>query len=108
MDLITHLPTSEGFDSVFTIIDRFSKYVTLFPFKATCTAPDLARMFYDHIVCKFGMPQKIVIRIVGFCPSSSRPSCASYSILWQVVITLRQIVNRSDFIVQLSRYSISM
>ena len=60
MDLITHLPTSEGFDLVFTIIDRFSKYVTFIPCKATCTALDLARMFYDHIVCKFGMPQKIV------------------------------------------------
>ena len=60
MDLITHLPTSEGFDSVFTIVDRFSKYVTFIPCKVTCTAPDLARMFYDHIVCKFGMPKKIV------------------------------------------------
>ena len=60
MDLITHLPTSEGFDSVFTIMDRFSKYITFIPCKATCTAPDLARVFYDHIVSKFGMPQKIV------------------------------------------------
>ena len=60
MDLITHSPTSEGFDLVFTIVDRFSKYVTFIPCKAIFTAPDLARMFYDHIVCKFGMPQKIV------------------------------------------------
>ena len=60
MDLITHLPTSEGFNSVFTIVDRFSKYVILIPCKATCTAPNLARMVYDYIVCKFGMPQKIV------------------------------------------------
>ena len=60
MDLITHLPTSEGFNSVFTIFDRFSKYVTFIPCKATCTAPDLARMFYGNIICKFGMPQKIV------------------------------------------------
>ena len=60
MDLITHLPISEGFDSVFTIFDRFSKYVTFIPRKATCTAPDLARLFYDNIFCKFRMPQKIV------------------------------------------------
>ena len=59
MDLITYLPTSEGFDLVFTIVDRFSKYVTFIPCKATCTAPDLARLFYDHIVCKFGMPKNI-------------------------------------------------
>ena len=60
MDLITYLPTYKGFDSVFTIVDRFSNYVTFVPCKAICAAPDLARMFYDHIVCKFGMPQKIV------------------------------------------------
>ena len=58
MDLITHLPTSEGFDSVFTIVDRFSKFVTFIPCKATCTALDLARFFYDYIIYKFGIPQK--------------------------------------------------
>ena len=52
--------TSKGFNLVFTIVDRFSKYVTFVPCKATCTASDLARIFYDHIVCKSGMPQKIV------------------------------------------------
>ena len=60
MDLITHLPTSKGFDLVFTIVDRFSKYITFIPYKANCTASDLVRMFYDHIVCKFGIPHKIV------------------------------------------------
>ena len=60
MDLITHFPTFEGFDSVFTVVDRFSKYVTFIPYKITCTTPDLLRMFYDYIVCKFGMPKKIV------------------------------------------------
>ena len=58
MDLITYLPTSEGFDLIFTLVNRFSKYVTFIPYKATCTAPDLARMFYDHIVCKFGMHKR--------------------------------------------------
>ena len=61
MDLITHLPTSEGFNSVFTIGKRFFKYVTFIPCKATFTAPNLAMMFYDQIVCKFGMPKKIII-----------------------------------------------
>ena len=34
--------------------------MTFIPCKATCIAPDLARMFYGHIVYKFVMPQKIV------------------------------------------------
>ena len=60
MDLITHLLTSKGFDSIFTIIDRFSKYITFIPCKAIFTALELARLFYDNIICKFGMLQKIV------------------------------------------------
>ena len=60
MHFITYLPTSKGFDSVFTIVERFSNYITFIPCKATCTAPDLARLFYANIVCKFGMPKKIV------------------------------------------------
>ena len=60
MELIPHLPTYEWFDSVFTIVERFSKNVTFIPCKATCKATELARIFHDHIVCKFGMPQKIV------------------------------------------------
>ena len=56
MDLITYLPTFEGFDSVFIIVDKFFKYVTFIFCKATCTTPNLARMFYDHIVHKFNMP----------------------------------------------------
>ena len=60
MDLGTHLPISKRYNLVFTIVDRFSKYVTFFPWKTTCTALGLARIFYDHIVCKFGMPTKIV------------------------------------------------
>ena len=41
MDLITHLLNPEGLDLVFTIIDRFFKFVTFIPCKATCTALDL-------------------------------------------------------------------
>ena len=60
MDLITYLPTSEDFDSAFRIVNRFSKYVAFNPCKTTCTAPDFDRIFYDHFVCKFGVPKKIV------------------------------------------------
>ena len=60
MDLITHLLVSSGSDAVFTIVDRFSKYVTFLPCSTTSIAVDLARLFYDHIVCRFGMPVKIV------------------------------------------------
>ena len=60
MDLIIHLFLSDGFDAVFTIIDRFSKYVTFIPCSTSSTAVDLAWLFYDHVVCRFNMPVKVV------------------------------------------------
>ena len=43
MDLVTHLPTtSAGFDSVYTVFDRLSKYVYFMPCTASVTADDLA------------------------------------------------------------------
>ena len=56
---ITHLPLSNGFDEVFTIVDRFSKFVTFVPYSKSSTALDLASLFYNNIACKFGMPAKI-------------------------------------------------
>ena len=60
MHLITHLLLSNGSGVVFTIIDRFSKYFTFVPCFTSSTALDLASLFYDNIVCKFGMPVKII------------------------------------------------
>ena len=40
MDLITHLPTFEGSDLFFTIVDRVSKYVTFVAWKAPFIAFD--------------------------------------------------------------------
>ena len=61
MDLITSLPlTSSGFDAVFTVVDRFSKLVTFIPTNTSVDAPGLAKLFFQNIVCKFGMPSSIV------------------------------------------------
>ena len=60
MDLITHLPLSSGYDAIFTVVDRFSKYVTFLPCHTSATAVDLAKLFYNRIVCHFGMPKKII------------------------------------------------
>ena len=42
MDLITHFPHSCGHDAIFTIVDRFSKYVIFVPYSTSSTALDLA------------------------------------------------------------------
>ena len=61
MDLVTHLPLSMGFDAVFTIVDRFSNYITFVPYSTSRIALDLASLFYFSILGKFGMHIKIVI-----------------------------------------------
>ena len=58
MDFIIYLSTYEGLGIVFIIIDRFSKYIVFPPCKAICIDPELAGVFYDHIVCKFGITKK--------------------------------------------------
>ena len=61
MDLVTSLPTTpRGFDAIFTIVDRFSKMVRFIPTKTSSSAEEIAKLFFDHYVCKFGMPRKIV------------------------------------------------
>ena len=45
---------------MFSIVDRFLKYVTFLPCFTNNTAVDLVSLFYDNIVCKFAMPVKIV------------------------------------------------
>ena len=63
MDLITYLPHSCGHDAVFTVVDHFSKYVIFVPCSTSKTALDLAQLFYDNIVYKFGMPVNIFSNI---------------------------------------------
>ena len=61
MDFVFGLPqTSRGHTGIFTIVDRFSKYVNFVPCTDNVTAPDVARLFFENWVCKFGMPAKII------------------------------------------------
>ncbi len=43
MDFVTCLPTSvRGFDGIFTVVDRFSKYTVLIPYVCSSSAEDIA------------------------------------------------------------------
>lgn len=60
MDFVTHLPKSNGYDGIFSVVDRFSKYCKFIPFKCNATAPDIANLLFEHWICQFGMPSTIV------------------------------------------------
>jgi hypothetical protein len=42
MDFITSLPLSNNYDGIFTIVDRFSKYVRFIPYHTTADALTIA------------------------------------------------------------------
>ena len=71
-------PTERGHDTILTIVDRFSKYVVLLPCTIELDAADSARLFFDNVVCKFGMPEKLISDRDGrFC-----------SLFWQALFNL--------------------
>ena len=52
MDFITHLPvTADGHDSIFNIIDRFSKFRMVIPIRGDFFALDCANVFFSRWVC---------------------------------------------------------
>jgi hypothetical protein len=51
---------SNGYDAIFTIVDRFSRLVHFIPCTSTLTAADAAKLFFDHWICKYGVPVKVI------------------------------------------------
>ena len=61
MDLITGLPlTSNGYNNILSVVDRFSKYCVFTPLKADTSAEAVANAFVDSVVRRFGVPLSIV------------------------------------------------
>ena len=61
MDFVVNLPTSSrGYDGIFTIVDRFSRYVRFVPMMTNSSAADVAKLFFEHWLCRFGTPSKII------------------------------------------------
>ena len=59
-DFITDLPLSHGFDSILTVVDRFSKETEFIPCNKTATALDTAKLYLFHVWKDHGLPRTIV------------------------------------------------
>ncbi|CAH9094973.1 unnamed protein product [Cuscuta epithymum] len=60
MDFIEKLPKSNGYDSIFVIVDRYTRFAHFVPLKHPFTAATVASAFLDNI-CKFhGIPKSII------------------------------------------------
>lgn len=61
MDFLSGIPrTIHGHDTIWTVVDRFSKQAHFIPCKKNLGAPEAAHLFIKHIFALHGMPRSIV------------------------------------------------
>ena len=64
MDFITGLPPSKRrgcvYDAILVIVDRYTKMARYITTTKTVTAVELAELFYEEVICRFGVPKGAV------------------------------------------------
>lgn len=60
MDFITGLPKSKGFEVIWVLVDRFSRYGHFLPLSHPISAKGLASVFFEQIYRLHGLPETIV------------------------------------------------
>jgi len=62
MDFVMDLPesTASGYRGILVIVDRLTKMAIYLPCRKDIDSPELARMFFEHVICKRGVPDNIV------------------------------------------------
>ena len=60
MDFIEGLPTSNSYNVILVVVDRFTKFAHFIPLKHPFSAAQIARVILDNIVKLHGLPSAIV------------------------------------------------
>ena len=60
MDFITRLPTVQGKDCIFVVVDQLTKYAHFFAISAHYTAAQVAELFFRDVFRLHGLPKTIV------------------------------------------------
>jgi Integrase zinc binding domain len=78
LDFVMALPPSNGFDAILVVVDKLSKSIVLVPTKTTVTAKETARLYFNKVDCRHGLPRKIISdRDARFTVPSGR-NCTAY------------------------------
>ena len=59
-DFIVKLPLSQGYDSIFVIVDHFTKRAHFIPTTSTISAEGTSRLFRDNVWKHHRWPKKII------------------------------------------------
>lgn len=60
IDFVEGLPTFQGKNALFLVVDRFFKYAYFIPLVHPYTTVIVAKLFFDHIFKLHGFPEFIV------------------------------------------------
>jgi hypothetical protein len=60
MDLIVNMPPSGGYDAILVIVDRCTKAAIFVPTVSSYTAEMIAELFFDNVVRRGFIPEKII------------------------------------------------
>ena len=63
LDFIVGLPSDKGYNAILTVVDMLTKLVKLVPYfmgNGELFATTTVKLFFDKIVCSFGIPQALV------------------------------------------------
>jgi hypothetical protein len=61
MDFIPELPkTKSGYDNILVVVDKLTKYAIFIPTITTLKETECAKLLFDHVFTKFGLPRQII------------------------------------------------
>ncbi|KAB5587674.1 Retrovirus-related Pol polyprotein [Ceratobasidium theobromae] len=60
MDFIMDLPKSNGFNAIYVIVDKLTKYAHFLPCTTHINEEETAQLFHDSIWCHYGLPRQVI------------------------------------------------